>query len=67
MKKLITDLWYQPINENEIAIMIEDENGHEWEICELDITNYDSDIYNECLTIAQEMGYVLEGECYDLN
>lgn len=64
---IISDLWYQPINENEIMVMIEIPNGNEYSICELSYHNHEQDsyehIYNTCLEIAHDLGYVLEGEC----
>lgn len=66
-KQIISDLFYQPLNENEIMVMIELPNGQEYSICDLDYIDHENapyeDIYNTCLGIAHDLGYVLEGEC----
>ena len=66
MAKIITDLFYQSINENEIMVMIEYPNGLEYSICHLEYENHENEpyekIYNTCLEIAHDMGYQLEGE-----
>lgn len=65
--KTISDLWYEPINDNEIMVMIEMPDGHEYSICDLEWKDHEQDdyehIYNECLGIAHDLGYKLEGEC----
>ena len=68
MKKIISDLWYQPISKDKILVMIElSSNGAEYSICDLEYKNHEEedyeDIYNTCLEIAHDLGYVLEGEC----
>lgn len=64
---IISDLFYQPLSKNEIMVMIETPDGREWSICDLIYENHAKEpyekVYNECLTIAHELGYQLEGEC----
>ena len=64
---MISDLWYQPKNKDEIIVMVETPSGRELSICDLEWKNHEKSsyehIYNECLQIAREMGYELEGNC----
>ena len=66
MKKIITDLWYRSASEDLINIYIEDQNGNEYELAQLEWLGHEGIdqefIYNECLQIANEMGYWLEGQ-----
>ena len=67
VKTIITDLWYQPIDEDNIAIFIELPNDNrEYILAEIEWIEHETfpqeHIYNECLQIAHEGGYYLEGE-----
>lgn len=67
VKTIITDLWYQPIDEDNIAIFIELPNDNrEYILAEIEWVEHKTfpqeHIYNECLQIAHEGGYYLEGE-----
>lgn len=65
-EKIITDLWYQPNGDDEIIIMVEMPNGNEYSIAEIEWEDHETfpyeHIYNECLEIAHDLGYKLEGE-----
>ena len=58
------DFWYEHINEKEIIILYEDENGKEWELAHISIEEEveQEDLYNYCLEIANSMGYYLLGQ-----
>lgn len=67
IKTIITDLWYQSIDEDNIVIFIELPNDNrEYILAEIEWLEHETfpqeHIYNECLQIAHEGGYYLEGE-----
>ena len=63
---IIDDLWWQPINENEIMGFVSTPQGKEYSFVDLEWEDHehaDSEkIYNTLLEIAHDYGYVLEGE-----
>ena len=66
MSKVITDLWYQPKGDDEIIVMVQTPSGNEYSIADIEWEEHETfpqkEIYKECLQVAHDMGYKLEGE-----
>ena len=65
MEKVITDLFYQPIDESHVMALIAYADGREYSIGEFEYEGHEQDqegCYNMCWEIAHDLGYVLEGE-----
>lgn len=67
-KKIITDLWFEFQGEIEYLNIMIDDGEQEKIIAQLPMTYnefnsmHQEDLYNYCLDVAYDLGYVLEGD-----
>lgn len=67
MEKIISDLRFESLGKDRLMILVDLENGSERSIADFEYKDHEKapyeEVYNECLEVAHDLGYKLEGEC----